>query len=129
MSLGLPTDSSPAADIVFRYLQRLSIALADRLDWLMPDTDQDGVDSEATTLRSPPQSFLSAAGIQRHTLRVSGPGQLRVSWQQTEKDGPPWSSPRRQVELPLNRCRFRLLRPGVDGTILDGRKNGRNSGP
>ncbi len=38
VSLLLSPDSSPAADIVFRYLQRLSIALADRLDWLRPDT-------------------------------------------------------------------------------------------
>ena len=36
VSLFLSPDSSPAADIVFRYLQRLSIALADRLDWLRP---------------------------------------------------------------------------------------------
>ena len=36
VSLFLSSDSSPAADIVFRYLQRLSIALADRLDWLRP---------------------------------------------------------------------------------------------
>jgi UDP-GlcNAc:undecaprenyl-phosphate/decaprenyl-phosphate GlcNAc-1-phosphate transferase len=36
VSLDLPTDSSPAADIVFRYLQRISIALAERLDWLRP---------------------------------------------------------------------------------------------
>jgi len=32
VSLGLPTDASPAADIVFRYLQRLCQSLADRLE-------------------------------------------------------------------------------------------------
>jgi UDP-GlcNAc:undecaprenyl-phosphate GlcNAc-1-phosphate transferase len=32
VSVGLPTDASPAADIVFRYLQRLSQSLADRLE-------------------------------------------------------------------------------------------------
>ena len=32
VSLGLPTGSSTAADIAFRYLQRLSQALADRLE-------------------------------------------------------------------------------------------------
>jgi len=37
VSLGLPTDSSPAADIVFRYLQRLSLTLAERLE--MPEDD------------------------------------------------------------------------------------------
>jgi UDP-GlcNAc:undecaprenyl-phosphate GlcNAc-1-phosphate transferase len=44
VSLGPPTDSSPAADIVFRYLQRLSIALASRLDWLRSDTDKNAVE-------------------------------------------------------------------------------------
>ena len=37
VSLGLPTDSSPAADIVFRYLQRLSLTLAERLE--LPEDD------------------------------------------------------------------------------------------
>jgi len=32
VSLGLPTNASPAADIVFRYLQRLCQSLADRLE-------------------------------------------------------------------------------------------------
>ena len=32
MSLGLPADSPIAADIVFRYLQRLCQALAERLE-------------------------------------------------------------------------------------------------
>ena len=32
VSLGLPTNDSPAADIVFRYLQRLCQSLADRLE-------------------------------------------------------------------------------------------------
>ncbi len=34
VSLGLPADSPLAADIVFRYLQRLCQALAERLEWL-----------------------------------------------------------------------------------------------
>jgi hypothetical protein len=37
VSLGLPTDSTPAADIVFRYLQRLSLTLAERLE--LPEDD------------------------------------------------------------------------------------------
>jgi UDP-GlcNAc:undecaprenyl-phosphate/decaprenyl-phosphate GlcNAc-1-phosphate transferase len=37
VGLLLSPDSSPPADIVFRYLQRLSVALADRLDWLRLD--------------------------------------------------------------------------------------------
>jgi UDP-GlcNAc:undecaprenyl-phosphate GlcNAc-1-phosphate transferase len=38
VSLGLPVGSSTAADIAFRYLQRLSQALADRLEWLQADS-------------------------------------------------------------------------------------------
>ncbi len=64
VSLGLPTDSSPAADIVFRYLQRLSLALADRLDWLRPGTGESAIDRDANELRSPPRPFLPATGGQ-----------------------------------------------------------------
>ena len=62
VSLALPTDSSPAADIVFRYLQRLSLALADRLDWLRPGTGENALDREASELRSTPRPFLPATG-------------------------------------------------------------------
>jgi UDP-GlcNAc:undecaprenyl-phosphate/decaprenyl-phosphate GlcNAc-1-phosphate transferase len=62
VSLALPTDSSPAADIVFRYLQRLSIALADRLDWLRPDTDENFIENEANEFCSPAKPPLPAFG-------------------------------------------------------------------
>ena len=52
VSLGLPADSSPAADIVFRYLQRLSLALADRLEWLQSSTSPNDIETEAIQLRS-----------------------------------------------------------------------------
>jgi UDP-GlcNAc:undecaprenyl-phosphate/decaprenyl-phosphate GlcNAc-1-phosphate transferase len=47
VSLFLSPDSSPAADIVFRYLQRLSITLADRLDWLRPGAIENATKSVA----------------------------------------------------------------------------------
>ena len=52
VSLALPTDSSPAADIVFRYLQRLSLTLADRLDWLQSSTSSNDIETEAIQHRS-----------------------------------------------------------------------------
>ena len=52
VSLGLPVDSSPAADIVFRYLQRLSLTLADRLEWLEPSSAANEVAPEASQLHS-----------------------------------------------------------------------------
>jgi UDP-GlcNAc:undecaprenyl-phosphate/decaprenyl-phosphate GlcNAc-1-phosphate transferase len=61
VSLGLPTDSSPAADIVFRYLQRLSLALADRLDWLRPDSLEKTNEGEANEPHSVKRPFLPAS--------------------------------------------------------------------
>jgi UDP-GlcNAc:undecaprenyl-phosphate GlcNAc-1-phosphate transferase len=52
VSLGLPVDSSPAADIVFRYLQRLSLTLAERLDWLQPRSAGNEIETVASPLRS-----------------------------------------------------------------------------
>ena len=71
VSLGLPTDSSPAADIVFRYLQRLSI-----------DTGR-------------------AAGL------------APVEHARERRRG----ARRTRFVADVNHCRFRLLRPGDDGTI------------
>jgi UDP-GlcNAc:undecaprenyl-phosphate/decaprenyl-phosphate GlcNAc-1-phosphate transferase len=61
VSLGLPADSSPAADIVFRYLQRLSLTLADRLDWLQSSTAENDVAYEASTPRTRRASLLRPA--------------------------------------------------------------------
>jgi UDP-GlcNAc:undecaprenyl-phosphate GlcNAc-1-phosphate transferase len=61
VSLGLPADPSPAADIVFRYLQRLSLTLADRLDWLQSSTDENDLANEATALHSRRSSLLRPA--------------------------------------------------------------------
>ena len=58
VSLDLPTDSSPAADIVFRYLKRLSIALADRLDWLRPLKLEGADQSGASELHTAKRPFL-----------------------------------------------------------------------
>ena len=61
VSLGLPADSSPAADIVFRYLQRLSLTLAERLDWLQASTAENDVAYDASALRSRRASLLRPA--------------------------------------------------------------------
>jgi UDP-GlcNAc:undecaprenyl-phosphate GlcNAc-1-phosphate transferase len=61
VSLTLPSDSSPAADIVFRYLQRLSSVLADRLNWLQSSTSPTDLRAEGNQRRSRQESlFLSA---------------------------------------------------------------------
>ncbi len=58
VSLDLPTDTSPAADIVFRYLQRLSLALSDRLDWLRPAGLESADDNDANELLSANRPFI-----------------------------------------------------------------------
>ena len=82
VSLGLPTDSSPAADIVFRYLQRLSLALAERLDWLRTDAAENAVESGSNELREHDRPIRSPG--RRPMLRVSGPGWPRTCSVPTE---------------------------------------------
>ena len=67
VGLDLPTDSSPAADIVFRYLQRLSIALAERLDWLRPSTLENAELQVTSRVAGGPLPFPAPeAGGRRH---------------------------------------------------------------